>query len=98
MFEYDTDKMDTVMSNMKNVENSLSDNFDNINGIMNSISDDWEGEASSAFLNEVKKGTNVYPSYVDTIEDCIQYMKESNSSKVDVEKKNESLISKIFKF
>ncbi len=95
MFEYDSEKMDTVMSNMKTIKNNLEDNFDNIDKIMESISGSWEGEASNAFVRETTRAYYTYPSYVDTLDECIQYMKESNSSKADVEKKNESLISRL---
>ena len=96
MLEYDTEKMDNLKSQLNTIKNNLSDYFDEIDNIMNDVGQHWEGDAASAFLRETSKAYYTYSSYIDVLDECIRYIDYSNSSKEEVEKKNNSIISNLF--
>lgn len=86
--EFDQNIFDSSKENLNKVKNSIITIIDNINNVTNSISNNWDSVASDEFVSNMKNSLQKFQSYVDELNECINYMTESSNEMNSTESKN----------
>lgn len=89
--EFNQSVFDTSKENLNKTKNSMITIIDNINSVINSISNNWTSNASDEFVSNMKSSLQIFQSYVDELNSCITYMDNSESNISAVESTNVQL-------
>ena len=89
---YSNGSLDDLIKTIEIIKNNVTDAFDSIKATKTSISSNWSGDASDAFITKYNALIKAFDSYEDALSDIKTFYYNANKDIKKVESTNTNIV------